>query len=126
MIKYYLITAIFALILMITLSACASQKFTYGTYTIMNDNTPSGAEKFNPDGNYVVTTTDGMIFDQGTFTIHGNTLTLLTSMHCYPGGKNANYTWKFSNDTLVLTDTGNDTCQDRMLDIKKTKFTLQK
>lgn len=124
--KHHLFTAIFALILMLALSACSSQKFTYGTYTIMDAGVPNGVEKFNPDGDYVVTYTGGMLFDQGTFTIHGNTLTLLTSMNCYPQGNNATYTWKYSNDTLVLKDTGNDTCTDRPHDIDNTQFHLQK
>jgi hypothetical protein len=118
--------AICGLILLLALCACSSLKFPYGTYTFSHDGISGNEVKFNPSGTYVFTTPDGMSFLQGTFSIKGNTFTFLTDVWCYKQGINATYTWKYSNETLVMKDTGNDTCLDRADAIDQIPLHLQK
>jgi hypothetical protein len=110
---------------LLVLCACSSPKFPYGTYD-WTEGVHSGVETFNPDGTFVSTMSGGMIWTKGNFAVKGNTLTFLTDMQCFPQGKNAAYIWRYSNETLVFKDTGNDTCTDRMNTLDSTQYHLQK
>jgi hypothetical protein len=118
--------AICGLLLLLALSACSSPKFPYGTYNTTEGGIPGGGMKFNSDGTYVATANGGMIFTKGTFSVKGNMLTFLTDMQCFNQGVNATYTWTYSNETLILKDTGNDSCVQRKSDIDSSTYHLQK
>ena len=119
--------AICGLILLLALGVCSSLKFPYGNYTFSHEGIPGNEVNFNPGGTYVVTTPDGMTFFQGTFSVKGSTFTFLTEgILCSKQGINATYTWKYSNETLVMKGTGNDTCMDRKDAIDQIPLHLQK
>ena len=106
--------------LLFALSACASPKFTYGTYANGDD---SIELQLKPEGTFAVYN-HSTILDQGTFSIQGNQFTWETSSACDPGGK-ASYTWTYQNATLVLKVNGTDPCLHRQPGINGLEYRLK-
>jgi hypothetical protein len=109
-----------ASVLLLALSACASPKFTYGTYV-----NGDGSIELNlrADGTFAVHNY-GTILDQGTFSIHGSQFTWETSSACDPRGKAA-YNWTYQNATLVLKVSGTDPCTHRQAGIDRLEYRLK-
>lgn len=118
--KKILMSTGIAALLLFALSACASPKFTYGTYVNGDGSTEL---HLKPDGTFAINN-HGPIVDQGTFSIQGSQFTWETSSYCDPGGKAA-YTWTYQNATLVLKVNGTDACTDRKAGIDRIEYRLK-
>ncbi len=97
-------------LLLLSLCACASPSFPYGTFA-----SESGTDQMvlNQDGRFTYLES-GTVVTAGTFSIQGNELTWETDSFCdEKGAGKATYTWTFENDTLVLQVKGEDRCADR-------------
>jgi hypothetical protein len=109
-----------AAFLLFALSACASPKFTYGTYV----NGDGSIElHLKPDGTFAINN-HGTTLDQGTFSIQGSQFTWETSSACDPGGKAA-YIWTYQNATLVMKINGTDPCSHRQAGIDRLEYRLK-
>lgn len=107
-------------ILLFALSACASPKFTYGTF---DSGDGSITLHLNSDGTFSVYNYSQLL-DQGTFSIQGSQFTWETSSACDPEGK-ATYTWTYQNATLVLKVSGADPCSHRQAGIDRLEYHLK-
>ncbi|HLO29179.1 MAG TPA: hypothetical protein VK249_08595 [Anaerolineales bacterium] len=109
-----------ASLLLFVLSACASPKFTYGTF---ESGDGSITMHLQPDGTFSIYN-HTQLLDQGTFSIQGTQFTWETSSACDPGGK-ATYTWTYQNATLVLKVSGADPCSHRQAGINGLEYRLK-
>ena len=97
-------------LLFLSLFACSSPSFPYGTFV-----SDSGSDQMvlNADGSFTYSES-GTVVTTGTFSIQGNELTWETDSYCDErGAGKATYTWTFEDDTLVLQLKGEDHCSDR-------------
>ncbi len=96
------------LVLVTAVAACSSPKFPYGAYVSADG---SSEMHFRSDGTYTAYD-NGLLVDQGTFTIEGGEINWQTSTDCYPQGKGT-YAWTYQNSTLVFKASGADSCPGR-------------
>ena len=109
--------------LLVLLTACATQKFTYGKYANADS---SMVLNLQADGQFTVARLpSGFVTDQGTFTVNSTELTFLTSAECHPNDV-AYYEWSAKGAKMSFRLASYDSCSQRKGLMDGVSWTLMK